>query len=57
MTYTVDGISENDVIPAGDTATLNITITMGQITSDELLKAVQANSTLLLTTVAEFEQA
>ena len=57
VTYTVDGIAENEVIEAGKTATLHVKVTLGEITNDTLLQAVQANPTLSLTVVAEYEQA
>lgn len=57
VTYTVDGITEGETIVAGDTATVHVKLSMGEISSDALLEAVQANPTLSLTLVAEFEQA
>ena len=57
ITYEVDGIEVDDVITAGTTANLHVKVTMGTISSDALLQAVQNNKTLSLTVVAEYEQA
>lgn len=58
VTHDVDGLTEGVTeIPAGDSVQATVTVTMGKISTDALLKAVQDNPSLTLTLIAEFEQA
>lgn len=58
VTYTVTGVTAGTtVIDANNgTATVHVKVTMGAIDTDTKLTAVQANPTLTLTVIAEFEQ-
>ena len=58
VTHTVTGVTANStIIPAGESVDVTVTVAMGKIGSDELLKAVQESKTLTMTIIAEFEQA
>lgn len=57
ITQSVTGLAVGDTIAAGATKTITGTVSMGTIADDDLLAAVQANRTLTLTWIVEFEQA
>lgn len=57
VTYTVSGVNQGETIAAGSSATVTVTVAMGTISTDALLEAVQEQSSLSLTMIAEYEQA
>lgn len=56
ITYTSSGIQQGDVIDAGQTADLKVSVSMGTITNDNI-GLLENGASLSLTLVAEFVQA